>query len=116
MTQFGLDLRQAPPDTFHTLIFAPDIANATPTFVDLSWIAQEPPADPPWHLIFYLAGPHSNGRCPSIKLAKQSAIAAEGEGAVRLDVILPGYYTIFWLPVSDQGISLPGGHMRVLVP
>ena len=113
MTQFGLELLSTPPTRMSSLDFSPDLALVLPSEIDLAWVAQYPPPDPSWHVIFFLAGPHSAGRSPSIKMAKQSAITVEGEGSVALPISQPGYYTVFWLPVCDNGISAPGDHFRV---
>lgn len=91
-----------------TEISYPNFYSASiPSYLELAWDIPDPSPNPMWHLVFWICGPHSTGSQPSIKMAKRwgSQIITAGE-----DVLGPfgvGQYTLFIVPLSEQGITMP---------
>jgi len=108
-------LRSIPPTSLTSVVIPVTVDGVDPAFVSLSWSHPHPDPEPYWTLHFWLAGPHSPGRNPTIKLAKYKQWTYLTDPSTEVPLPGVGTYSLFTVPISGQGISSPYDLQRFTV-
>jgi hypothetical protein len=99
-------LLSAPPNPVTSIIHSPYAAVPSIEYIEILWVPVSPEPDPLWSILYYVSGPHSAARHPSIRSARYAGYAPESDGIYSIELLQPGYYTVFCMPFSLQGIAL----------
>jgi hypothetical protein len=71
------------------------------------WTPASPAPDPHWHVILWAPDVHLVTQHPSFKFAKQKLHVAEQFGELFWTLADPGYYSLYLMPVSEDGYAMP---------
>jgi hypothetical protein len=110
-----LQIRLEPPDRITAYRLPKPTLIIIPGLVEMEWTVADPPPDPAWSIMFWLSEPHSITSHPSFKMAKYNTYANEQDGAQVIEIAVAGWYSLWWLLVSAQGITMPPEGMRLEV-
>jgi hypothetical protein len=113
LQKMNLTLRQNPPDVIDS-VFLNDISvTDSPGVSEITWTPSPPAPKINWSVWCWLSPPHSAAKHPSIKLCKLYSISAFLDNFADIYTPLPGYHTVWIVPVSDQGITMPAIPVRI---
>jgi len=84
--------------------------------VDVFWTPLSPAPDPAWNILIWRTSVHLPTVHPSFKLSKLFSFTYEQDASQNIPAPDSGTYTIYFLPVSDQGITMPPARLIVTVP
>lgn len=112
LEMLGQSLQSNPPSLVTSIPLFPFLSDAGEGYIDVGWTTPETPPVPDWLMLFYIAGPHSSARHPSIKMASFVGSTAFMDGIYDITPLAPGWYTVFMKPLSLQGIQLTPAFVR----
>ena len=84
--------------------------------VNVFWTPASPAPDPPWTILIWRTAVHLPTVHPSFKLSKLSSYSFEQDAYNNIPTPDSGTYTLYFQPLSDQGITMPPTRLIVTVP
>ena len=102
----GYDIPDDPPSPDPNYLLLNLTIEQRKLAIDIYWTPQTTYPDPTWRIEFWISGPWSNARHPTIRQALRLAFRPEYDGSYGYTAADPGFYWFWIRPIHYTGEAL----------